>query len=186
MRERTRTVIALLLLAAVMLSAAVLERLDGTDDIFPTEDSRIMLYGESHGFREYYGIELEKWQEFYENGCRDLFMELPFYTAEYLNIWMKMDSDIILDGVFRDLQGTLSGNEYFREMLRDIKKTCPKTVFHGTDVGHQYDTTGQRYLAFLEDNGLEGTENYVLAEECIRQGMELQTALVLKETGTEL
>ena len=99
-------------------------------------------------------------------------MELPYYTAEYLNLWMQEDSDEIIDQIFADIQGTQSGNAYYYEFWHEIKESCPETVFYGTDVGHQYDVTGKRYLEYLADKGLEKSENYRLAEECIKQGME--------------
>ena len=38
------------------------------------------------------------WSSRYQNdGVRDLFVELPYYTAEYMNLWMKSDNDDILD-----------------------------------------------------------------------------------------
>ncbi len=105
-------------------------------------------------------------------GYRNLFVELPYYSAEFLNIWMQEDSDEMLEQWFEEIQGTLSGNEYYKEFFLEIKKFCPNTVFYGTDVGHQYDTAGARYLKYLADNGLENSENSTLAKECIRQGQE--------------
>ena len=64
--------------------------------------------------------------------------------------------DFFLDGVFRDLQGTLSGNEYFREMLRDIKKTCPgANVKSGLSIigSDAANATGQ-VRKWLAGNGL--------------------------------
>lgn len=49
---------------------------------------------------------------------------------------------------------------------------CPETVFHGTDVGHQFETMGLRYIAYLTQQGLIDSENYRLAQECIRQGKD--------------
>jgi hypothetical protein len=33
------------------------------------------------------------WEERYRQGSRDLFVELPYYTAQYLNIWMRSDDE---------------------------------------------------------------------------------------------
>lgn len=41
---------------------------------------------------------------------------------------------------------------------------------YGTDVGHQYHTTGNRFLKYLKNNNLEGSEQYLLAQETIEQG----------------
>lgn len=157
------------------VTGVVLDKLDRTTAVVPNENARINLYGEAHGYKKCYDTELEEWREFYDAGCRDLFVELPYYSAEFLNIWMRADSDELLDQWFEEINGTLSGNEYYEAFFHEIKNTCPDTVFYGTDVGHQYDTTGARYLKYLEDNGLEGSENDRLAKECIRQGQEYYT-----------
>ena len=88
---------------------------------------------------------------------------------------MNEDSDEIIDQIFVDIQGTLSANEYYSEFFHEIKEYCPETVIYGTDVGHQYDTTGARYIEYLSENGLEFSENYKLAEECIAQGIEYRS-----------
>ena len=54
--------------------------------------------------------------------------------------------------------------------LRKIKKNCPETVFHGTDIGHQFDTTGKRYLEYLESIGQSDSEEYQLAKKNMEQG----------------
>lgn len=148
---------------------------DLNDDLLnalPVDGTKIMLCGEAHGLKEYYDVELALWQSYYENGCRDLFVELSYYSAEFLNIWMKESSNDLLDVWFEEISGTQCGNDYYAHFLCRIKESCPQTVFYGTDVGHQYDTTGERYLQYLADRGLKNSENYLLAEDCIRQGKE--------------
>ena len=172
MKESIKSVIAFVLLGALILAGTVLTLLDRTDDVYPDVDSDVMLYGERHGVRKYYEIELELWKDCYRHGMRSLFVELPYYSAEFLNLWMKEDSDEQIDLLFGEIEGTQSGNEYYYAFFHAIKESCPHTVFYGTDVGHQYDTTGKRYLSMLEEKGLAGTEDYALAEECIRQGEE--------------
>lgn len=170
MKNKVKTIIAFTLLFVISLVSVILDLNDKSNDIYPTSNTKIMLYGESHGSKEYYDAELELWQGFYENGLRDLFLELPYYSAEFLNVWMKDDTNALLDTWFEEINGTLSGNEYYYDFLCAIKKRCPDTVFYGTDIGHQFDTTGKRYLNYLEDNGLKDSENHKLAEECIAQG----------------
>lgn len=170
MKGKLKTIVALGLVGLAVLAGIVLDGLDQPKDTFPTEDTAIRLYGEAHGFEEYYDIELQLWQERYGQGDRDLFVELPYYSAEFLNLWMKEDGDELLDQFFEEIRGTLSGNEYSKAFYRAIKATCPETLFYGTDVGHQYKTTGARYLRYLEDRGLADSENYALAEACIQQG----------------
>ncbi len=180
-KEKNRTVIAFTALCLLMIAGFVLAGTDRTNDVYPTEDTMIRLYGESHGYKPYYDIELELWKERYALGYRNLFVELPYYSAEFLNVWMGEGSDEVLDRFFEDIQGTLSGNESNKTFFRDIKRFCPETVFFGTDVGHQYDTTGARYLRYLEDKGQKDSVQYDLAEECIRQGKEY--ALVHTDSG---
>jgi len=132
---------------------------------------RIYLYGEQHGNEKILEKEFELWSKYYnEENMRHLFIEIPYYTAEFLNIWMREDNDIILDEVFRDWKGTVSYKLCVKEFYKKIKAECPETVFHGTDVGHQYDTTGQRFLTYLKLYEPEDTEKYELTKEAIEQG----------------
>ena len=170
MKPVIKTMLAFAVLAAVCVTAVILDAQDRSAEVYPDARTKIMLYGEAHGSKTYYDVELEQWKRCYGEGCRNLFVELPYYSAEFLNLWMKEDSDELLDLWFEEIRGTLTANEYFYAFLHEIRESCPETVFHGTDVGHQYDTTGPRYLRYLEAQGLEGSEQYRLAEACIRQG----------------
>ncbi len=171
MKSRIKTVIAFSILAIVVILGLSLSASDRANDVYPNENTKIRLYGEAHGLKEYYDIEFGLWKEYYDEGYRALFVELPYFTAEFINIWMHEDSDEIIDQLFEDIQGTQSGNEYYYEFFHEIKEQCPQTVFYGTDVGHQYDTTGPRYLEYLAENGLAESDNYRLAKECIDQGI---------------
>ena len=134
---------------------------------------KIYLYGETHGVEAILAQELERWQEYYhEENMRHLFVELPYYTAEYLNLYMTAENDDILDTVYEDWAGTAIYTSAVKDFYKQIKETCPETVFHGTDVGHQYDTTGARFLTYLENSGLRESEQYALAEQAIEQGEE--------------
>lgn len=170
--DKLKTAFAFALLFAVCIVAITLDLKDGGGDVYPNDNTKIMLYGESHGVEEYYEVELKLWNGYYDEGCRNLYVELPYYSAEFLNIWMKESSDELLDVWFDEIKGTLSGNEYYYNFLKSIKGNCPDTVFYGTDIGHQSKTTGARYLKYLEENGQKDSENYKLAEECIRQYKE--------------
>ena len=170
-----KSAIAFGLVLILVLTGLISDKADPTGAASLNETTRIYLYGEAHGYKKCYDTELEEWHKFYDEGCRHLFVELPYYSAEFLNVWMRADSDELLEQWFDEIQDTLSGNKYYKEFLREIKKDCPDTVFYGTDVGHQFDTTGARYLKYLEDNGLETSENYILAKECIRQGQEYRS-----------
>ena len=103
---------------------------------------------------------------------RHLFVEMPYYTAEFLNLWMKTEDDTILSEVYRDWEGTAVHTEDTIDFYKSIKEQCPETIFHGTDVGHQYFSTGERYLAYLRENGMEESEQYILVEENMKQGKE--------------
>ena len=132
---------------------------------------QIYLYGELHGDEKILEKEFELWSKYYhEENMRHLFVELSYYTAEFLNIWMQSDSDDVLDELFKDWKGTAIYKTSVKEFYKKIKSECPETIFHGTDVGHQYDTTGQRFLKYLEQNNMEETEKYILTKEAIEQG----------------
>ena len=134
---------------------------------------QIYLYGEQHGEEKIMNKEFELWREYYTNeNMRHLFIELPYYTAEFLNLWMQSDSDTILEEVYNDLAGTAMGVPHTKEFYKMFKKDCPKTIFHGTDVGHQYNSTGERYLKYLEANNLKDSGQYLLAKETIEQGKQ--------------
>ena len=47
---------------------------------------------------------------------------------------------------------------------------APRLIFHGTDAGHQYETTGARSLAFAEEESGAGSEEAARTLEAISQG----------------
>lgn len=137
----------------------------------PQASGQIYLYGEHHGDEKILNKELELWTEAYhQDNLRHLFVELPYYTAEFLNAWMQSDSDDILDALYDDWEGSAAHNSYIKPFYQTIKRECPQTVFHGTDVGHQYQSTGRRYLRYLEENNQKDSEQYRIAQDVIEQG----------------
>lgn len=131
----------------------------------------IYLYGEAHGNDKIMDKEYELWSEHYHNeGMRHLFVELSYFTAEYLNLWMHSDNDELLEQIYEDWEGTAVHSPYTKAFYQKIKSECPETVFHGTDIGHQYDSTGTRFLSYLEANDLIGSEKYILTKAAIQQG----------------
>lgn len=132
--------------------------------------AQITLVGEVHGLEKTYTTELQLWQDAYTTGQRHLFLEMPYFTAQYLNLWMQAEDDEILLTLFESWKDTSQNNAYVLDFYRTLKENCPETVFHGTDVGHQYDTIGAAYLAYLEENGLQEQEEYTLTQEAIEQG----------------
>ncbi|MCL2015586.1 MAG: hypothetical protein FWG68_04995 [Defluviitaleaceae bacterium] len=129
------------------------------------------LFGERHSDEIGLQMQLAFWENFYNNfDMRHLFVELPFFVAEFLNIWLHEPDDTILDNIFDNIRGTAMDSVYTRNFLRDIKENFPETIFHGTDIGHAYQTLGVQFLQHLTENGLQDTELYTLTQENIEQG----------------
>jgi len=103
MKERIKTIVAFLILAAITVARFYLDVRDQSADVYPNENTRIMLYGEVHGDKAYYDAEFTLWKDYYEDGCRNLFVELPYYSAEFLNLWMREETDEILDELYEDI-----------------------------------------------------------------------------------
>lgn len=172
MKIRISSIIAFTILISLVSSGMILSYKDHSVDEYPDDTTQIRLYGEYHGIESYYDTEYDLWVGYYSEGYRNLFIELPYYTAEFLNDWMHEDDDAIIDAVFEDLQGSAAGNEYYYQFFQDIKRNCPETVFYGTEIGFECDTTGLRYLSYLEENGQKDSLKYDKAIECMRQGVE--------------
>lgn len=138
-----------------------------------TTTGNIFLYGEVHGKKVILDKELEHWGEYYnEQNMRHLFVELPYYTAEFLNEWMGAEDDAILDAIYKDFKGTACHTPDVLAFYRRIKKEYPETIFHGTDVGHQFNTTGKRFLEYLEALDEKDSKRYKRAQEIIEQGQQ--------------
>lgn len=132
---------------------------------------QIYLYGEAHAEEAVMEKELELWNDYYHNdGMRHMFIEISYCGGEFLNIWMKSDNDDVLDDLYNDWTGTLAQTPAVKNYYKQIKRDCPETIFHGIDVGHQWNTTEKRFLEHLEQNGLENTEQYTLAQKSAEQG----------------
>ncbi len=141
------------------------------DVSLPDKTGEIYLFGEEHSNERILDKELELWKGYYDTGMRDLFVELPYYDAIFLNEWMKADDDKLLNDLFADMDGTAACTAQVHDFYKRIKKEFPETVFHGTDVGHQYDTSGARCLEYLLANGYsESSEEYLRTFETIEQG----------------
>lgn len=156
-----------LLLALVVVLVAC-----GSSSLSKTANTsgHIYLYGEIHAEAKIMDKEFELWSDYYQNeGMRHLFIEHPYYTAEYLNLWMQADNDDILEAIYEDWEGTAAHTPLTKTFFKKIKRECPETIFHGTDVGHQYDSTGKRFLSYLEANDLTESEQYTLTTEAIQQ-----------------
>ena len=88
-KNRIKSIIAFSLLILVVTVGFSFSALDSGKDVYPDENTKIRLYGEAHGLKEYYDIEFELWKECYAEGYRALFIEVPYFTAEFLNLWMQ-------------------------------------------------------------------------------------------------
>ncbi|WP_312634220.1 hypothetical protein [Oscillibacter sp.] len=169
--KRFCSLLVSLLLLAALSACAPAGAGSAASAIPPSDSGEIYLYGEQHGVQKILNREFELWQEHYNTrGMRHLFVELPYYTGEFLNRWMQDDDDAILDAVYDDWDGTDAHTPDVKAFYQKIKRECPETVFHGTDVGHQRQATGKRFLQNLEEAGQRDSEQYRLTEEAIRQG----------------
>lgn len=176
-KNKKSFVIGILILVLLIVAGAIVLFVFSKDNnermTFHPEYGQIYIYGETHANETILTKEFELWSSYYhENGMRHLFVELPYYTVEYLNIWMQADDNSILEQLYIDWEGTTLHSEAVLRFYEQIKSNCPETIFHGTDVGHQYNTTGLRYLEYLKDNNLADSDEYKKAETNIEQGKE--------------
>lgn len=171
--KNKKAAIIIIIIAIVAIIIVNLLDFSSTQSASETEQQsgQIFLYGEEHANKSILEKELKLWSTYYhDDGMRDLFVELPYYTAEYMNLWIQSDSDDILTSLYQDWEGTAMHSQEVIDFYKQIKSECPETVFHGTDVGHQYDTTGKRFLEYLESNSQKESELYRLSQENIEQG----------------
>lgn len=169
--KRNRLCLLLAIVLVLLTAGCSNKKAGASQNTIPRAQAKIFLYGEEHSIDAVIEKEYELWYEHYhEDGMRHLFLESPYYSCEFLNLWMQEESDELLDALFDDLEGTAVEYPAYKEFYKKIKANCPETIFHGTDVGHQYDTTGERYLAYLVQQNLEESEQYARAREVIEQG----------------
>ncbi|MGP1432495.1 MAG: hypothetical protein ACTTJ4_09355 [Treponema sp.] len=67
--------------------------------------------------------------------------------------------------------------------LMQIKELCPQTVFYGTDVGHQYSTTEERFQRYLESKQQRNIPAYLRAQEIIQQGIAYYNGSAYRLSG---
>ncbi len=171
MRRKKIGLLVILLLILLGVAACSGKPGDKQDNTLSASQAQICLYGEKHGIDSVIKKEFELWHDHYhQDGMRHLFLESPYYSCEFLNIWMREEGDEILDALYDDLEGTASHVPAIKDFYKQIKARCPETVFHGTDVGHQFFSTGERFLAYLEERDLKDSESYRIAREVMEQG----------------
>lgn len=164
-------------LTALFLSTAMFfgcAKKDEFNPNFKNEGQKIYLYGEMHSNKMHLEEELKLIEKHYNEGVRDLFTENSIAGAEYLNMWMKEKDNKILDELMKDIEGTAAGTALTRKFYIKIKEKFPEIVFHGTDVSHQYFSTGSRYLEYLKADG-GSKEKIKLVEENNEQGKVFST-----------
>ncbi len=164
MSKTKKRILAAVVVLAVLLIAGVMWK------NWSVSTGEIYLYGESHSNPGIEEKELEIWGKYYAAGMRDLFVEYSYADGQFLNLWMQSDNDDLLEQLFEDWKGTAGGQENNKKFLKKIKEDYPQTVFHGTDIEHMYQTTGPRYLAYLEEHGQKDSEEYKTVQENIEQG----------------
>jgi len=171
-KKRNISIVIISIVAILVLLTCFTRTKQVEESLSPLQETgQIYLYGESHGVKKILDKEFELWYDYYHTqGMRHLFIEYPYYTAEFLNIWMQSDEDEILNELYADWEGTQAQVPEVKEFLQKIKMQCPETIFHGTDVGHQYQSAGKRFLEYLKKNNLEDSAQYTLTLEAIEQG----------------
>ena len=93
---------------------------------------QIYLYGEAHAESELIEREYDLWYKYYhEDGMRHLFIEAPYYDAEFLNLWMQSGSDELLEQMRIEQIGPSGASSVSNEFYKKIKRECPKLFFMG-------------------------------------------------------
>ena len=136
----------------------------------------IYLYGENHYHPGCMEKELSAWEKLYESGARHLFIEYSYAFGQMLNAWMQADDDEMLRWLWSDGEDDLESSPVEALLLFDffkaVKQHCPETVFHGTDIEHDYETSGAEYLAELEAAGKQDSEEYARTSLTCEQGRQ--------------
>lgn len=123
---QTFTLLIFLLTATYLGSGALSNLALASSDL----QGQIYLYGEQHGVDKIIEKEFELWVDYYHNeNMRHLFMEKSYYTAEFLNIWMRADNDEILDAVYNDWKGSPAYNPSIKEFYKLIDKSVLRQFF---------------------------------------------------------
>lgn len=89
---KSKKICALILAVIAFFGMVSCSNGSATSDAPPSAAGQIYLYGEWHGIDAILEKEFEIWRDHYNrDGMRHLFMEMPYYAAEFLNIWMHSD-----------------------------------------------------------------------------------------------
>ena len=63
MKDKIKTILAFGIVLILVVTGFILDKSDQTTDVFPNENTMISLYGEEHGHKKCYDIELKEWRE---------------------------------------------------------------------------------------------------------------------------
>ncbi|MDD3368847.1 MAG: hypothetical protein PHP50_08200 [Lachnospiraceae bacterium] len=97
MKNRIKYISVLMMILLLVYPTIIGITMNQYASYIPSEPAQILLYGEQHGSAAIYQEELALWEKYYaEQGMRDLFIEMPYYTTEYLNLWMQASDDTIM------------------------------------------------------------------------------------------
>jgi len=131
---------------------------------------QIYLYGEVHCDEKIMERQLEIWHEHYHNeGLRYLFLEHCFCVVEFLNIWMRANSNEILEMLYE--VALAPDFPYIKDWFKTIKNNCPETVFSGTTP--VCSPIGKKYLQYLHDNNQMDSDKYFMTQNLLEKGMKL-------------
>lgn len=87
-----KAIIILQIIHLTFISGCSMDSSDPPMDLSTSQEAysgQIYLYGEVHGVKSILEKEFKIWKAYYENHeMRHLFIEIPYYSAEYINFWM--------------------------------------------------------------------------------------------------
>lgn len=167
-RSKKTVILKIIILLIAVLSGCS----NAQNETINIHEGQIFIYGEVHERKEIMEKELELWGDYYNtHGMRHLFYECSYFDGAFLNLWMQDDDDEIIKQLFNDWGITPETHPDYFNFFKSIKNNYPETIFHGVDVGHRYETTAERYLKYLEENGYnEESEQYKLTVDSMKQG----------------
>ena len=131
---------------------------------------QIYLYGEYHCVEKIMEKQLELWHKhYYSENLRYLFLEHCYCATAFMNIWMRSDSDDILEMLYE--VALAPDFPYIKRFFQTIKSDCPETVFRGTTP--VYPPIGEKYLQYLEESNQADTNEFIYAQKLIEKGKRL-------------
>ena len=131
--------VALIVVPAMLLTlAACSARITSVNIAVPVSHSsgQIYLYGEQHAVAKILDKEFAQWDDYYHSkNMRHLFIEMHYYTTEFLNLWMKSDNDVILDEIYADWDGSQAQTPMSKSFTKRSKTHVLKRFFTGRMSG---------------------------------------------------